>query len=95
MFSFCPVPYNNVLQNDTLTFKILLIVNRKLSSYQIHLEKGRLAQLNYEEYFSSSIGELFTKNEILCSKKEKLFFRLKVNRNAISGNYKFHINVKR
>ncbi|GAB7088089.1 hypothetical protein JCM15579A_21930 [Marinifilum fragile] len=87
-----PIPYNNVLQNDTLTFEILLTADRKMNSYRMHLEKGGLSKLNCEEYFSSSINELFTSEEISCSKKQEvLYFKLKVNNNAIPGNYKFHI----
>lgn len=89
-----PIPYNNVLQNNTLIFKILLTADRKLNSYQMHLEKGGLSKLDCKEYFSSSINELFTNEEISCCKKEEvLCFKLKVNNNAIPGNYKFHIYV--
>ena len=89
-----PTPFSIVLQNGILNFKILLRGDQKISSYQMHLEKGGFSKLNCEEYFCSSINELFTNEKIFCCKKEKLLcFRLKANCNAIPGNYKFHINV--
>ncbi|MPQ46198.1 hypothetical protein GCQ56_04165 [Marinifilum sp. N1E240] len=89
-----PMPFNIVHPNDSLNLKILLTGNQKISTYQMHLEKGGLSELNCSKYFSSSLQEIFTNETILCNKEEVIVsLKLVVNGNAIPGNYKFHTQV--
>jgi len=89
-----PMPFNIVHPNDSLNLKILLTGNQKISTYQMHLEKGGLSELNCSKYFSSSSQEIFTNESIPCNREEVIVsLKLVVNANAIRGNYKFHTQV--
>lgn len=90
----CPVPYRTVYRNDSIKLNVVLRGNQKTFSYKLYLEKGGLSKLDCGKYFTSSSISLFTKESLFCNEKEAmLFFKLKVNANAMPGDYIFRMKL--